>query len=139
MIIKNKNVRVAARQPSARAQRTFALKPTTRAPGSSLLSECAWVEEAGSLSLTKCETKIVAATFDNQTERAIAAAMELSPHTIHTHMNRVFKKLNVTTRTELALRVIGELLRLTVSPNSHLPPICPNHHNSKCQWLGDTK
>ena len=48
------------------------------------------------------------------------------------HLNRLFKKLNVTSRTELVLRIVEQLVALTLSETAVLPPICPRHHTGRC-------
>ncbi len=100
--------------------------------GAALLSDRAWHEIARTLDITKRELQIVQAVFDNQHETEIAKRFKLSPHTVHMHMNRLFKKLNVTSRTELVLRIMQEMVALTLSETAVLPPICPRHHTGKC-------
>ena len=100
--------------------------------GASLLSDHAWLEIAGALKITKRELQIVQSVFDNQHEAEIAKRFKISPHTVHMHMNRLFKKLNVTTRTELVLRIVEQLVALTLSETAVLPPICPRHQSGKC-------
>ena len=48
------------------------------------------------------------------------------------HLNNLFKKLNVTSRTELVLRIVEQLVALTLSETAVRPPICPRHHPGKC-------
>ena len=77
--------------------------------GSNLLSDHAWTEIGRSLKLSVRELEIARGVFNNQIESAIAQNLAISSHTVHTHLNRLFKKLWVTTRTELILTVINEL------------------------------
>ena len=100
--------------------------------GASLLTEHAWLEIARSLRLTKRELQMVQSIFENLTERAIACQFHISEHTVHTHLNRLFKKLTVTTRTELVLRIMGQMITLTLSQTGVLPPICRRHHSGRC-------
>ena len=100
--------------------------------GASLLSNHAWLEIAGALEITKRELQIVQAVFDNQHEAEIAKHFKISPHTVHMHMNRLFKKLTVKSRTELVLRIMQEMIALTLSETDVLPPICPRHHTGQC-------
>jgi DNA-binding CsgD family transcriptional regulator len=101
-------------------------------PGASLLTDHAWREIARTLGITKRELQIVQSVFDNQHETDIAKRFKLSPHTIHMHLNRLFKKLTVTSRTELVLRIVEQLVTLTLSETAVLPPICPRHHSGGC-------
>jgi len=100
--------------------------------GASLLSELAWFEIARTLGLTKRELQIVQGVFDNLPETGIASRFQISEHTTHTHLNRLYKKLAVTTRTELVLRIMEQLISLTLSETDVLPPICPRHHTGGC-------
>ena len=100
--------------------------------GASLLTDHAWLEIASTLGITKREMQIVQSVFDNQHEPAIAKRFKISPHTVHMHLNRLFKKLNVTSRTELVLRIVEQMVTLTLSETAVLPPICPRHHTGRC-------
>lgn len=100
--------------------------------GASLLTDHAWHEIGRTLGITKRELQIVQSVFDNQHEADIAKRFKISPHTVHMHLNRLFKKLNVTSRTELVLRIVEQMVALTLSETAVLPPICPRHHTGKC-------
>ena len=100
--------------------------------GASLLSDHAWLEIGRTLEITKRELQIVQSVFDNQHEADIAKRFKISPHTVHMHLNRLFKKLTVKSRTELVLRIMQELIALTLSETAVLPPICPRHHTGQC-------
>ncbi len=100
--------------------------------GASLLSEHAWLEIARTLGITRRELQIVQSVFDNQHEADIAKRFEISPHTVHMHLNRLFKKLTVTSRTELVLRIVEQMITITLSETAVLPPICPRYHTGVC-------
>lgn len=106
--------------------------PRPKPRGAALLSDHAWQEIATALDITKRELQIVQAVFDNQHEADIAKRFKLSPHTVHMHMNRLFKKLNITSRTELVLRIVEQMITLTLAETRVLPPICHRHHTGKC-------
>lgn len=108
--------------------------PDSRAKlrGAALLTDHAWFEIARALGITKRELQIVQCVFDNLPKTGIARRLGISGHTVHTHMNRLFKKLTVTTRTELVLRVVEQLIILTLADTGVLPPICPNHQKGNC-------
>ena len=91
-----------------------------------MFSERAWKEIARSLRLSGQELRIVRRVFDDNTESAIADNLNVSPHTIHTHCERLYRKLGVTDRVKLVLRVMDEFLALTVAAETVLPPICAN-------------
>jgi DNA-binding CsgD family transcriptional regulator len=100
--------------------------------GAALLSDQAWHEIARTLEITKRELQIVQAVFDNKHEADIAKRFKISPHTVHMHLNRLFKKLTVTSRAELILRIVEQMVTLTLSETAVLPPICPRHQTGAC-------
>jgi DNA-binding CsgD family transcriptional regulator len=55
-------------------------------------------------SLTKAELKVVALVTEGLTNPEIAERLTVSPWTIQTHLKRIFKKLGVRGRAELAAR-----------------------------------
>ena len=97
-----------------------------------MLSELAWLEIAKALGLTKRELQIVQGVFDNLPKAGIAKRFQISDHTVHTHLNRLFKKIAVTTRTELVLRIMEQMITLTRSEAGTLPPICRRHAGGCC-------
>jgi DNA-binding CsgD family transcriptional regulator len=97
-----------------------------------MFSEQAWEEIAHSLKLSGRELQVVREVFDDRTEFAIANNLHLSPHTVHTHCERLYHKLAVTNRVRLVLRVTNEFIALTFAPESSLPPICANRAAGRC-------
>ena len=102
---------------------------------SRLLSDEAWDQIGRSLKLSPRELQIVVGIFDNLTETALATRLHISPHTVHAHTNRLFKKLEITTRVQMVLCVMEELFILTRQPGSVLPPICGSHAVGACPFL----
>ena len=97
-----------------------------------MLSDTAWREIARSLRLSGRELEILRAIFDDRTESTIARELGISPCTIHTYCERLYRKLNVTDRVRLVLRIMEEFLVLTASPRSVLPSICANRAAGRC-------
>ncbi|GLZ29111.1 helix-turn-helix transcriptional regulator [Lentzea sp. NBRC 105346] len=52
-------------------------------------------------SLTPTERDVVELVAEGLTNRQVAARMFVSPHTVHAHLGRVFRKLGVSSRVEL--------------------------------------
>jgi DNA-binding CsgD family transcriptional regulator len=104
-----------------------------------MLSDLAWREIARSLHLSMRELQVVRATFDDRKESAIAADLGISPRTVHTHIERLHRKLEVADRLQLVLRIMHEFLRLTISPQGNLPPICANAAAGCCPLGGQTR
>ena len=100
--------------------------------GAAILSDHAWSEIAKALRITKREIQIIQGVFDNLTQKGIASRLDMAEHTAHTHLNRLFVKLTVTTRTELVLRIVEQLIALTLAETGVLPPICPRHQRGAC-------
>lgn len=78
------------------------------------------------------QLQIVRATFDDETEFCIAAELGISAHNVHTHVERLHRKLVVKDRGRLILRVVDEFLSLTAAPDSILPSICANRTAGRC-------
>ena len=97
-----------------------------------MFSELAWGQIARSLRLSGQELQVVRGIFDDLTEAAIADHLNVSPHTVHTHCERLYRKLGVTGRVKLALRVVDEYIVLTLTPGTLLPPLCANFSASRC-------
>jgi DNA-binding NarL/FixJ family response regulator len=104
--------------------------------GSAIFSEQAWTEIARSLMLSLREVQIVRGVFDDRTEAAIAADLRISPHTVHSYVDRLHHKLAVADRAELILRVMDEFLSLTTAPAGTLPPICSQRAAGRCPLPG---
>jgi DNA-binding NarL/FixJ family response regulator len=126
--VKSRTVRPAAKSnpPSSLT------RPRSRPLGAAMFPDRAWREIARSLKLSARELEIVRGVFDDRTDGAIAADLGISPHTVHTHIDRLHHKLAVADRVELVLRVMDEFLTLTVAPESTLPSICANRAAGRC-------
>jgi len=66
--------------------------------------------------LTAREREVLQAVADGATNREVAGQLWISPHTVRTHLQHIFEKLDVRTRTEAAA-----LLRHTGSPRAEPP------------------
>jgi DNA-binding NarL/FixJ family response regulator len=103
--------------------------------GAAMFSKQAWDEIARSLKLSGQELQIVRGVFDDNTELAIANNLRVSPHTVHTHCERLYRKLALTDRVKLVLRVMDEFFALTAASGTSLPPICANWASGRCPLL----
>lgn len=77
-----------------------------------IFSERNWARIAESLRFSGRETQIVMGIFDDDTEHGIGRRFGMSQHTVHTHLQRLYRKLGVSSRTQLILRVFGEYIAL---------------------------
>lgn len=57
-------------------------------------------------SLTRAELRVVRAITDGRTNREAASILFLSPHTVDSHLRRVFSKLDINSRVELTKHFI---------------------------------
>src|SRR5713101_4899868 len=81
----------------------------------SILPSDAWKIIANSLRISDRELQIIKGIFDDQKEFAIAQELTISVHTVHTHLERLYRKLGVSSRVTLVLYILSEYL-------SSLPP-----------------
>ena len=119
-------------EPAVREMVLQATRAPVRCLGAGLLCEPAWIAIAHSLGLSHRELQIVRGVFDDATEHAIAAGLGSSPHTVHTHFERLHHKLGVQTRAQIILRVFQEFLALSLCPGGKLDPICGTWASGNC-------
>ena len=93
---------------AAQRPRDYALGTTEQFP----LPESVWESLRESLLLSKRELQIVRALFDGGCETSIARDLNVSAHTVHSHLDRLYKKLHVNSRCALAVCVFSEYLAL---------------------------
>jgi DNA-binding CsgD family transcriptional regulator len=77
------------------------------------LPETPWRAVAQSLRLTPRETELARAVMGGCRDPKIALDLGLSPHTVHAYLDRIYRKLGVSGRCELVLRVFTEYVSLT--------------------------
>lgn len=77
------------------------LEPNT-SPG-----ETEELESLARFGLSRRESEVAAALVRGRTNAEIAAALVVSPHTVRDHVRSVFDKLDVSSRHQLALRLLA--------------------------------
>jgi DNA-binding CsgD family transcriptional regulator len=98
--------------------------------GRGLFSQDVWFQISNRLSLSERELQIVQGVFDDQHENQIAQELEISSHTVHTHLERLYHKLGVSSRVELVVRIVKCHLHSCLKPDSsvscssQLLPLC---------------
>ncbi len=80
--------------------------------GRHVLSSPQWQRLAVTFALSPREEQILRGLFDDLTEFAIARELGISPHTVHTHLERLYRKLEANSRPTAIVRVFSEHLRL---------------------------
>ncbi|WP_181788036.1 response regulator transcription factor, partial [Streptomyces phytophilus] len=63
--------------------------------------------KSGWKSLTGAELRVVRAIVDGRTNREAAGVLFLSPHTVDSHLRRVFAKLDINSRVELTKQFLA--------------------------------
>jgi DNA-binding NarL/FixJ family response regulator len=79
-------------------------------PGHEILDDGVWNELGRSLRLAPREIQVIQGVFDDQKELAIASDLGISQHTVHTYLERVYRKLAVGSRVSLVVRVMAEAM-----------------------------
>ena len=76
-------------------------------PGRDLFTRVEWELVARAVSLSRRELEILQCVVDDLKESAIAEALGVSPHTVHTHLERLYRKLGVSGRGAAVVRVFA--------------------------------
>ncbi len=71
-----------------------------------------WADVAEHLKLSRRELDIARCVFDDLKEASIAEELGISSHTVHTHLERLYRKVKVTSRCELVIRIMSEWIAL---------------------------
>lgn len=101
-------------------------------PPPPLLDEAAWRCVAERCGLSKRECQIAKDVFQDVKESVIARNLGISIHTVHTHLERLYRKLGVSSRVQLVVKLVECRMALTIEPASPLQPICPHHSAGRC-------
>jgi DNA-binding NarL/FixJ family response regulator len=78
-----------------------------RTLGRRLIAQPAWEVLRVQLQLSPREMQIAQGVFDSQKERCIAFELGISPHTVNTYLQRMYRKMGVSNRTQLVLHVLA--------------------------------
>jgi len=75
-----------------------------------LLNNAGNISQKGRIShITGREQEIIECVCQGLRNNEIAGRLALSPHTIKAHLNRIFRKLNITNRSKLMTRTMHTL------------------------------
>lgn len=107
------------------------MSPAT--PPSTLpVSREGWALLCRRLRLSAREAQIARCVIEDAKESAIADNLRISPHTVHTHMERLYEKLHVASRVQLVVLLVRRYLELTTEADSPLPPFCARRTAGRC-------
>jgi DNA-binding CsgD family transcriptional regulator len=73
-----------------------------------LLSDSEWQVIAREFQLSARELQILQHVVVDEKEFTIADRLRISPHTVHTHLNRLYRKLGVCSRMDAVVMVFRE-------------------------------
>ena len=77
----------------------------------SLLTAAQWRSVAEALRLSGREFQIVQGIFDDMKELAIALELGISSHTVHTYVERIYRKIGIRSRCELLVQIFAAYIR----------------------------
>lgn len=89
---------------------TISGRPRPLTKGSDILTSAQWSEVCSRLRLSDRELEVVVGVFDDLKEAAIASRLGISAHTVHTHLERLYRKLGVNGRGRMIIEVLAEHL-----------------------------
>ncbi len=85
--------------------------------GGGLFTDEEWARLAAVLYLSPREVEILRLVIADRKELAIARALEISPHTVHTHLGRVYRKVGANGRLGAVVAVFKAYLSLAHPPD----------------------
>ena len=88
------------------------IHPSVAAVAEPFLDAESWTVISRALGLSPREAQIVSLMLADETEEAIAARLGISAHTVHTHVERLFRKLCVSSRCQVIVRIFQEYVGL---------------------------
>jgi DNA-binding CsgD family transcriptional regulator len=94
---------------------------------SDFLPDEVWRRITLSLRISERQSTIVRWTLSGSDEAGVADRLQISPHTVHTHMERVYRRLGVSSRSALAMCVFARY----VEDGAGLPA-CQHKEAGKC-------
>ncbi|MEO2195012.1 MAG: LuxR C-terminal-related transcriptional regulator, partial [bacterium] len=75
-----------------------------------LLPGFVWAHLNTRLQLSPREAEIVQKLSLDESEESIGHQLGISRHTVHSHLERLYRKLDVTSRTQVVIRLFQEYL-----------------------------
>jgi DNA-binding CsgD family transcriptional regulator len=82
-------------------------------PAMMFVPDPAWLSIVQSLRLSAREAQIARLLLNDATEGAIAETLSISPHTVHTHLERLYRKLNARSRCQVVIRIFQRYVEIS--------------------------
>jgi DNA-binding NarL/FixJ family response regulator len=57
--------------------------------------------------LSATQRRVLSALLKGMSEKAVASALDISPHTVHNHVKEIYRRMDVSTRSELLALFVG--------------------------------
>lgn len=76
------------------------------------ISDSSWSAIVTSLKLSARESQIARMILSDASEAVMASALAISPHTVHTHLERLYRKLGVTSRCQVTVCIFHRYVLL---------------------------
>ena len=88
-------------------------------PPTLFLPERSWQSIVSTLGLSDREAQLAVLILgDDSCESAMAASLSISPHTVHSHLERLYRKLRVTSRCQVVSRLFQQYVNLEAVPET---------------------
>ena len=105
-------------------RRTIRLR-TALQEGSSFITAADWTRISASLRLSTRESEIARLALTDVSETTIADRLAISKHTVHSHIERLYRKLAIRSRSQLVVKLFEAYVclnqSLTVADGSSKP------------------
>jgi DNA-binding CsgD family transcriptional regulator len=89
-----------------------------------LFNDAEWRELAEAFELSERELEIAKCLVADLKEVTIASTLGISRHTVHTHLERLYRKLDVSSRSALLVRLFARYIEANPRP---VPASAPPH------------
>lgn len=96
------------------------------------LTPAVWEILIPRLRLSGREVQIIQRLLEDWNEIGIALRIRISRHTVRSHVDRLYHKLDIHSRVQLVVRIFEELLAATAEADSPLPSICAHRTAGRC-------
>lgn len=91
------------------------------------LTAAEWQAIADALMLSHRERQVVQCILQGATEPDIATSLNISSHTVHTYLTRLYRKLNANSRADLVVRVFAAGVRIVRTLQAPMDGLVSRH------------
>jgi DNA-binding CsgD family transcriptional regulator len=92
-------------------------------PGRQLFTPEEWRKLQTTLSVSERQLEVLKCIFDDHVGAGMAGMLGISEHTVHTHLERLYRRMHVSSRGQLMVKVFATFLGRSEAPaNNGLAP-----------------